>query len=110
MASRFRGRYVPNTLGNAGRIARSSRPVPAGTPFRREIQRRDIQITSGACSILVAPVPFRKTGTHFCGTRSESGEIVCPRLQALRAPGDFRAHEPGLVQPEGLSRSILRDG
>ena len=80
-------------------------------PGRDTVSSRDtVQITSGACSILVARVPFRKTGTHFCGTRSESGEIVCPRLQALRAPGDFRAHEPGLVQPEGLSRSILRDG
>jgi hypothetical protein len=28
----------------AGRIARSSRPVPAGTAFRREMRRRDISI------------------------------------------------------------------
>jgi hypothetical protein len=34
-------------LGNAGRIARSSRPVPAGTTFRRKMRRSDIQSSSG---------------------------------------------------------------
>jgi hypothetical protein len=47
MAPGFRCRYVPNALSNAGRIARSSRPVPAGTTFRREMRRRDIRSTSG---------------------------------------------------------------
>src|SRR6266403_4829541 len=55
MASGFRRRYVPNALGNARRIARSSRPVPAGTTLRREMQRRDIRSTSGGwrCSFSV---------------------------------------------------------
>ena len=40
--SRTRSIYV-----DAGRIARSSRPVPARTAFRREMRRRDIRSTSG---------------------------------------------------------------
>src|SRR5438045_2200306 len=49
----------------AGRIARSSRPVPAGTAIRREMRRRDISIASGGwrCSFSV-PLERRACSPH----------------------------------------------
>src|SRR6266404_3127104 len=84
-----------NALGNARRIARSSRPVPAGTTFRREMQRRDIRSTSGGwrCSLSV-PLERLAGGPHAV---QDYGKLAGNRHRCLLSPDAFaKSLTPGL--------------
>jgi len=79
----------------AGRIARSSRPVPAGTAFRREMRRRDIRSTSGRwrCSLNV-PLERRACGPH---AMQDDGKLAGNRHGCLLSSDAFAKRlAPGL--------------
>jgi hypothetical protein len=76
----------------AGRIARSSRPIPAGTAIRREMRRRDISIASGGwrCSFSVpleprAALVLRSSMVAFC-LRRRHWRTASPRSASCARP------------------------
>jgi len=80
---------------DAGRIARSSRPVPTGTAFRRENRRRDIRSASSGwrCSLSV-PLERRAAGPH---AMQDDGKLAGNRHRCLfRANAFAKGLAPGL--------------
>ena len=80
---------------SAGRISRSSRPVPAGTAIRRELRRRDISIASGGwrCSFSV-PLERRACSPH---AMQDDGKLAGNRHGCLLSSDAFaKGFAPGL--------------
>jgi len=79
----------------AGRIARSSRPVPAGTALRREMRRRDIWIASGGWrTSFSVPLERRAGGPH---AMQDDGKLAGNRHGCLLSSDAFaKGFAPGL--------------